>query len=154
MHRGHKPARKQTPRGTDTEQRTRMPRGQGCRDNGHPSAKTQACTGAEAPWVLTRRGGDVRPQKPGLQGPQGSLGSSTSPAPLANLDPNGTLVTGGCPAVQPAGGWGLCGRCNWTTDAVTSGAALGPGELRATWPIGVSQAAYLGRWPAGRIHGG
>lgn len=69
--------------------------------------------------MLARGDSDFRPQKPGLQGPQGSLGSSTSPAPLANLDPDGTLVKGGHPAVHPAGGWGPCGRCSWTTDAVS-----------------------------------
>lgn len=67
-------ARKQTPRSTDTENRepechvgkaavTRGTRGAVCVTHvGIPSAKTQAFTGAEAPWVLARRDGDFRPQ--------------------------------------------------------------------------------------------
>ncbi|EPQ07957.1 hypothetical protein D623_10003884 [Myotis brandtii] len=161
MHRVRKPERKRTPRRTDTGNRE-----PGCRvgkaagtpgtrgavrvaHTGTPGAKTQACTGAEAPWVLARRDSDFRPQKPGLQGPQGSLGSSTSPAPLANLDPDGTLVRGGHPAVHPAGGWGPCGRCSWTTGAVSiRDPSPGPGRKHPcgnSGPGALSHVAHLGK---------
>lgn len=168
MHRVRKPTRKRTPRGTDTGNREpgcRVGKAAGTRAHVEPCVepKAQACTGAEASWMLAQRDSDFRPQKPGPQGPQGSLGSSTSPAPLANLDPDGTLVKGGHPAVHPAGGWGPCGRCSWTTDAVSiRDPSPGPAgsthvatqELFPTWRVWVSRAAYLGRWPARRTHGG
>lgn len=116
-----------------------------------PSAKTQACTGAEAPWVLARRDGDFRPQKPGLQGPQ----QHQSPPHTPNLDPDGTRVK-----VHPAGG-GPVWQVQLDQDAtIIQGQAgstmwqLRPGELCPTWPTWVSQAAYLGRWPARRTHKG